>query len=174
MLRTFWLARTIRQRHGPLLSFALPQMLVLAASCAHLAVMLAAPGVYRRRRGAVQFGMRLTRMLVYVWHTRLSRGAVTWWQARLLAPEADPSRSLSVAMAGASMSYFVLAMLNPCPVALQPLLTGIATLTWTNGWAGFGRECWEHPKLAAAGAAMCEWLQMVMIGVNNAGFAAFG
>jgi hypothetical protein len=242
MLRTYWLAHAIRREHGPLLSFALANALVLTAGIAHLACMLAAPGLYRRRRAPMQFCMRLLRLLVYVWHSIISGDAFVWWHARLLAPAADPARSLSVSLAGASMSYFVFAserapppaaaaaaaaaaadhtrscpyelrpqrprqtptpthdtpphptpphrtpphptpmpphptppsVLNPCPMALQPPLVALALLTWTHGFAGVSRQCWQHPKLQPAALAMCEWLQLVMLAVNNAGFAAFG
>jgi hypothetical protein len=173
-LRAIWQEAGIRAAH-PTGYFAAVHCGLLLTALTHLGLIYLAPCLYRRRRAAVQIAMRLVRLAMHVDLSLVSRAGRIWWSARLLLPASEPARALNTALAGAAVTAFVVTMLNPCPFALHAKVWALPhLLTWTHGWLENSRGLWEHPKLAAASGAACEWLQLMAAAANNASVDVFG
>lgn len=147
---------------------------MLACCAAYMALMAAAPAAYTRHRPAAQIAMRALRLAAHLANAVLTGDGAGWWQARLLASNAQPARAFAIVMWGLPLTFLMFALVNPCPFVAQPLLAVGTVLVYVCGWLPRLTRIWEHPRFAAAAGAACMSLQDGLLVAEAATAVAFG
>lgn len=159
---------------SPAACIALGQLSLLALSLLQVAAMCFACRTYQRTRTTWQLALRWTRAAVQVATVVLTTAAPQHWTGHFGAEGMDPRRALASALGSIPACYFLMAIVNPCPVAAQPLLALAAFATYVSGWLPPTRAQWERPELAGLTGVLCERMHDAVVLANSVTSAVFG
>lgn len=175
-LRGYLSAPDVWREHGSLARYCAPSAILLAAGLAQLSLLLVAPRAYRRRRFALHLVMRALRLGSHAWGTLLTGDSPLFWRVALMADDGTEQRrrAMAASLYVLPLTFLIMNLTNPCPVALQPLLGAVTLFVYARGWLPTCAWVWLHPRVAPATQALCSRLDMARVAGSSMALAAFG
>ncbi|KAI8464213.1 MAG: hypothetical protein J3K34DRAFT_526380 [Monoraphidium minutum] len=149
--------------------------LMTALSATHAAAICFARAFYARRRTRLQAGMRLARLGFIIYISCVAAAPAARWRPRMLRlAAAAPGRALGASLLAVPATFLMHGLMNPCPLALHPLLAAASLAASLGAWAPVGCGLWSHPLLAQEARKAAARLAAVMDLVDSSAITAFG